>query len=141
MLSWFKDLVAPLRRHDPRLGALRYLRDARIWEGRTSFRPIGREIELLVRGEDGGPTAVQRMFFDEVENRYESLWPTIKKKLAAEALSVGATAETFELVAVSVPTEPGERAEWELSYESRPRSWHFTVQMEGWRSRDVVAEC
>ena len=40
----------------------------------------------------------------------------------------------FVLVGVSLPRPTGEILEkdWELSYETSPPSWHFTVQMKGW---------
>jgi hypothetical protein len=59
MLEWWKDLVRPIRTTDPQFGKLRYLRDARFWEGRATFSPIAAEIEVLIPGEPSGPADKQ----------------------------------------------------------------------------------
>jgi hypothetical protein len=141
MLDWLQDVVAPIRKRDSRFGELRFMRTTGFWEGRTPFRPLGRAIEVLVWGHSGGPSDEQRAFFDVVEERYDSLWPLIKERLDTEARSVGAASDVFDLVAVSVPAEPGPSAAWELSYETRPPSWHFTVRMAAWAPGEIVAEC
>lgn len=142
MLAWLKDLFRPIRLRDPRFGDLRYLRDARFWEGKVAFAPVGREVEVLISGPATGPTDEQRSFLAELERRYDGLWPGIKDKLLLEARDTAADGPLeFELVGLDVPEKPGPDGEWELSYEARPASWHFTVSLRGWEPGEVVGEC
>jgi hypothetical protein len=141
MLAWFKDLIAPIHRDDPRFGVLRYLRDARFWEGKVPFRPTKRQIEVLVSGQPTGPTEDQRKFFDALEGRYDALWPAIKEKLDMESQRVGAVSHDFELVSIRVPERFWQDAEWELSYETRSPLWHFTVRLRGWTPAEAIGEC
>jgi hypothetical protein len=46
MFEWWKDLVRPIRTTDPQFGKLRYLRDARFWEGQAVLSPIAAEVEV-----------------------------------------------------------------------------------------------
>src|SRR5262245_49534305 len=125
MLQWLKDLVRPIRTRDPRFGDLLYLRDARFWEGKVTFAPVGRLVEVIVCGSETGPTAAQRSFIDELELRYDALWPMVHEKLLAERRKMnGASDVAFDLVCVNVPETPCSSAEWELSYETRPAAWH-----------------
>lgn len=141
MLDWLKDVILPVRRHDPRFGAMRYLRAARFWEGKANFRATGERVEVLLCGNSSGPTSEQRIFFDELQETYESLWPLLREKLATEARKVGVAASEFELVCVTIPEQPGPEAEWEMSYQTRPLSWHFTIRLRGRIPGEIVAEC
>jgi hypothetical protein len=75
-----------------------YLSDARFWEGKASFRPIDRDVEVLILCDATGPRDEQRTFFDNLEARYDSLWPAIKERLDTEARRVGVLTNKFELV-------------------------------------------
>ena len=141
MLEWWKDLFRPIRVSDRRFGQLRFLRDARFWEGRAAFRPTHGQVEVLIHGSRSGPTDAQRSFFDEVERRYTELWPAVLASLGDESKRVELVASEFELVCVDIPETPGPTVEWQLSYETHPRSWHFTVTMQDWRPQSVLAEC
>ena len=141
MLEWWKDLFRPIRVSDARFGSLRFLRDARFWEGRAHFHPIDGEVEVLIHGSAAGPTDKQRAFFEEAERRYPELWPAVRAKLLVEAKQVELNVEEFALVCVDVPESPTSVTEWQLSYETRPPSWHFTVTMRDWQPHDVLAEC
>lgn len=143
MLEWLKDLVRPIRITDPRFGQLRYLRAARFWEGRVAFPPIANDVEILIDGEPSGPMPQQRAFFDELQTRYESLWPELQAILATEARRLEIDVQDFVLVCLTLPAPSGSglETEWDLSYETNPRSWHFMVQMRGWLPAVVVAEC
>lgn len=144
MFEWWKDLIRPIRIKDSRFGNLRYLRDARFWEGQAAFVPTHTVVEVLISGEPSGPTEQQRVFFNELEQRYNSLWPEVRKRLETEAQRAQIDgAREFILVCVDFPPAGsiGSDPEWALSYETDPRSWHFTVRMTGWTPSDVVAEC
>lgn len=131
MLEWWKDLIRPIRLVDSRFGNLRYLRDARFWEGRAAFAPTGTEVEVLISGHSSGPTEQQRIFFSELQERYNSLWAELHRTLAIEAQRVHIDTRTLVLACIDVPQagSDGSDAEWALSYETQPPSWHFTVQM------------
>jgi hypothetical protein len=141
MLEQIRDIFQPIRKTDPRFGDLRYQRAARFWEGRSPFRPLGHEVEVLISGASTGPTEPQRAFYGEVEARYPSLWPRLQESLVSEAQRVSAPTSDFKLVAVDIPEVPSEHASWELSYESAGRSWHFTLSLIGWEPKGVVADC
>ncbi len=142
MLAWLKDAIQPIRIHDPRFGPLRFFRDAQFWEGQAAFGPVGYVIEILVKGPATGPTEEQRVFYGAAQDRYRSLWPEIDRMLCEEAARVkGAKGAAFRLVCINLPADPGEGAVWELSYETEPSSWHFTVSLEGWVPRQILAEC
>jgi hypothetical protein len=141
MLEWWKDLFRPIRLSDPRFGELRYLRDARFWEGRAPFQPADGQVEVLIQGSASGPTDAQRSFFDEIERRYSELWPAVQASLVSESRRAELVPSAFRLVCVDIPQTPSPTAEWQLSYETRPPSWHFTVNMRGWQAQDVLAEC
>lgn len=142
MFEWWKDLVRPIRKTDPQFGKIRYLRDARFWEGHAAFSPIAAEVEVLIPGEPSGPADEQRAFFDDIQKRYDLLWPDVLKVLDTEALRVESDGREFVLVCVDLPAPSGGGdCEWALSYETKPPSWHFTVQMKGWMPAEVVAEC
>ena len=141
MFEWWKDLIRPIRISDSRFGDLRYLRDARFWEGKSPFAPLDREVEVLIDGDANGPTDRQRVFFDEIESRYDALWPAIEGKLEVEARNLELANDVeFSLVGLQVPDVPGDQAEWDLSYETVPPSWHFTVTVSGWSPVNVIAE-
>ena len=142
MIEWLKDAIRPIRIQDPRFGALRFFRDAQFWEGQAMFGPVGYSVEVLVKGRATGPTEEQYAFYAAVQDHYGSLRPEIERMLRDEALHLKATdASAFRLVCIDIPADPSERAEWELSYETEPSSWHFTVTLEGWVPRRILAEC
>lgn len=141
MLEWWKDLVRPIRRIDPQFGSLRYLRDARFWEGRAAFSPIDADVEVLIAGEPSGPTGEQRAFFDELQTRYDALWPDVLRVMETEARRLEITSRAFVLVCVDLPAPGDADGDWALSYETNPPSWHFTVQMKAWTPVEVLAEC
>ena len=142
MFEWWKDLVRPIWITDPQFGKLRYLRDARFWEGHAAFSPIAAEVEVLIPGEPSGPANDQRAFFDEIQTRYDSLRPEILRVLETEAHRLEIETREFVLVCVDLP-DPGGGSEgdWALLYETKPPSWHFTVRMTAWMPAGVVAEC
>ena len=142
MFEWWKDLVRPIRTTDPQFGNLRYLRDARFWEGHAAFSPIAAEVEVLIPGEPSGPADEQRAFFNEIQTRYDSLWPEILRVLETEARRLEIESREFALVCVDLPAFDGDvDRDWALSYETKPPSWHFTVRMTAWMPAGVVAEC
>jgi hypothetical protein len=143
MLEWWKDLVRPIQITDSQFGQLRYVRDARFWEGRVHFTPTRNEIEVLIDGSPSGPTEPQRAFFDEIQHRYDSLLTQVQPVLEKEARRLEIDRRDFVLVGVSLPAASGEtlKQHWELSYETTPSSWHFTVRMEAWSPAGVVADC
>jgi hypothetical protein len=142
MFEWWTDLVRPIRKTDAQFGRLRYLRDARFWEGRAFFLPTAAEVEVLIPGQLSGPANEQRAFFNEIQTRYDALWPEILKKLETEAHRLEINRREFIVVCVDLPA-PGDDAdrEWALSYETKPPSWHFTVHMKAWVPAEIVAEC
>jgi hypothetical protein len=142
MFEWWRDLVRPIRTTDWQFGTLRYLRDARFWEGHAAFAPIAAEVEVLIPGEPSGPAHQQRAFFDEIQTRYGSLWPDVLRLLEAEARRLEIASREFVLVCVNLPAScGGANCEWAMSYETKPPSWHFTVRMTAWMPTEVVAEC
>jgi hypothetical protein len=143
MLDWLKDLVSPIRIDDSRFGTIRYLRDARFWEGKARFAPTGSEVEVLIPGGPRGPTSEQYVFYDHLQARYEALWPDLRERLAAEALRVQVDTRDFALVCIDLPDPAAAQspAEWSLGYEtSPPSSWYFTVEMDGWTPAEVVTD-
>lgn len=141
VFDWLRDLVVPVRRVDPRFGSIRYLRSGGFWEGKASFQPLGRPVEVLIWDDAQGPTEDQRRFFNDLEDRYDAVWPVFQQAIVAEAEKLGAATEGLELACVDVPQTPGVEAEWAVSYETQPRSWHFTLQLRGWTPEGVIAEC
>jgi hypothetical protein len=119
------------------------VRDARFWEGRALFTPTGTHIEVLIDGDVSGPTDQQREFYDDIEKQYESWWPPVLRALKREAAQLGVEGQRVVFVAISIGRPDGARVirEWELSYETTPKSWHFTVRMREWLPVAVVAEC
>ena len=142
MFEFWKDLFWPIRIQDPRFGPLRYLRDARMWEGTQRFAPVDHEVEVVIFGEAGGPTERQHAFFDELAERYDGLWPAVRDKLEAAARDFGLDGELrFRFDGLSIPEQPGDGADWELSYETEPPSrFYFNVLFEGWTPVMVVVD-
>lgn len=142
MFEWWKDLIRPIRVVDRRFGVLRFLRDAGFWEGHTRFAPTARDVEVLITADAAGPTQRQHRFFADLEARYGALIVEITQALNREAERVGVRGSDYVLVAVDVPLDGDENAAagWALSYEAKPPSWHFTVQMQGWSPVNVIAE-
>ena len=142
MFEFWKDLFRPIRIEDPRFGTLRYLRDARMWEGELRFAPLDREVEVVIFGEASGPTDGQRAFYDEVEARYDGLWPTIRERLESAARDYGLDGDQeFRLDGLSIPENPEEAADWDLSYETEPPSrYYFNVLFKGWTPMMVVVD-
>ena len=142
-LEWLKDLMRPIRRVDAQLGAIRYHREARFWEGASDFAPTGRQVELLIDASYRGPTEDQRSFFSELERRYAALLPRIASLLRAGARhATGSDSYDFILVAIEIPPPDALRssAEWSLSYETMPPKLHLTVQLTGWTPQRVIPE-
>ena len=142
MFEFWKDLFRPIRMQDPDFGPLRYLRDARMWEGRLDFAPLGHEVGVVVFGDAGGPTDRQRAFFGELVARYDGLWPAIRGMLEAAARDHGLEAATrFRFDCFSIPEQPGDTADWDLSYETEPPSrFYFNVMFKGWTPEMVVVD-
>lgn len=140
-LDWLRDVVSPIEREDPVFGRARFVRDAGFWEANLLFNPLGRNVEVLIRGTSEGPSEEQYRFFRNVEARYALLFPTIQDRLRQEAAKLEIPRVSFELASIAVPATLSERSEWELGYESSPPGWHFTVLFRGWQATEVVAEC
>ncbi len=142
MFEFWKDLFRPIRKQDPRFGPLRYLRDARMWEGNRHFAPVGHEVGVVIFGEASGPTDRQCAFFDELAARYGGLWPAIRERLDAAARDYGLEGATqFRFDGLSIPEQPGDTADWDLSYETEPPSrFYFNVLFKGWTPVMVVVD-
>ena len=141
MLAWLNDLLRPIRKRDSRFGDLRYFRSGEFWEGKVAFQPTGSVVEVLISGTAMAPTDEQRSFFAEVERRYDELLPAIREILLEARRPTTPDDAQFELICVDIPATPGSHVEWELSYQTRPKSWNFTVTLVGWKPGEVVAEC
>jgi hypothetical protein len=84
----------------------------------------------------------QYRFWQAVQARYADMLPSIEALARAEAAEVELPPHLrFVLVHVAVPQEPADDAEWELSYETEPPTWHFTCTFHGWEPIHVLAEC
>jgi hypothetical protein len=134
-------LFSPIRKVDPFFGQLRYLRDAKFWEGKINFVPLQRRLEILIDGTAAGPSEEQAQLYKEIESRYNEIWPYVQDKLKSEARNIKLeNIKSFELVCISI-TEDIQTPTFELSYEARPPSWNFTVMMENWQPTNALAEC
>ena len=94
-----------------------------------------------VDGKPIGPSAEQVEHYKAIESRYTTIWPQIEDKLKSEARDTEfEDIKSFELVCISIPEDPTSGS-FELSYETDPEAWHFTVTMENWVPSGIVAEC
>ena len=137
LLRTLRRLFQPTILVDPLFGRLRYQKRAGFWEGRTFFEPANREMEILVDGDENGPTEAQRDFYRTLERRYAALLPDLETVLIEAAgdweggLAHDEVWQTFTLIGIDIPL-PGDSPHWELSYAHARDDHSFDVQMEGW---------
>lgn len=130
MIAWLKDLARPIRVSDPVFGEMRYVRSKRHWEGSATFGPAVRSIEVIVPGDEAGPSAQLREFFASVDQRYVSLLEAVQPLLEAHREDPSRETE-FELAGVRLPRVPTADALWSLWYRSKPAGWFYAVEMRG----------
>ena len=111
MRDWWKDLFRPIRVTDARFGRLRFLRDARFWEGQSALLlAVGGDVEVLICGIFGGrpPTDQQRSFFAEVERRLIPRYGLPSKHACLDEARTGAGGRLASCAAgvVDVPENP-----------------------------------
>jgi len=103
------------------------------WENRA-FRFAGTEpVQLLVDGDEGGPTQAQRHFFDELSTRYAELEPRIRQALSAYRED-HPPQERFRLTVIYIPSFRDQQSRtWRLWYDLEGEE-HFTygVEMSDW---------
>ena len=139
MLDWIKDLFSPIRIVNPFFGQLRYLRDAKFWEGKISFAPLQKQVEILIDGNPIGPSEEQAEHYQTIESRYNEIWPHVENLLKSKVHEIKLeNIKSFELVCISIPEDS--TSGFELSYETDPESWHFLVIMKNWSPIEIVAE-
>jgi len=111
------------------------------WENRA-FRFAGYEgMQLLVDGDEGGPTQAQRHFFEELSARYTELEPRIRQALSAYRED-HPPQEHFRLTAIYVPSFREQQSRtWRLWYDLEGEE-HFTygVEMSDWNRIVPFAE-
>jgi hypothetical protein len=103
------------------------------WENRA-FRFAGYEdVQLLVDGDEGGPTQAQRHFFDELSARYAELEPRIRQAMSAYQEDHPAE-ERFRLTAVYIPSFRDQASRtWRLWYDLEgDEEFTYGVEMGDW---------
>ena len=134
MLSWVLDFLRPIRRSDPVLGELRFLRSGRMWEGAVEFGPTNSEVELIFYVSPLGPTEEHRRFFLALVDAYATLIPEVLRLLKqGEYPPEG----EVNLVAINLPSVFDPEPEWELTFEDSV-PLQFDVTMVGWRPVSVL---
>lgn len=133
----FVSIFRPFEREDPFFGKLVYMdmgsKKLSYWEARKLFHPTGESIELFIDAPapKALPSELQRAFYQRVESKYtdlvESALPHIRSSYREynESPMTVALEQEFFLSSITIPLNPIERAEWELSFESRSEAGHL----------------
>jgi len=125
-----------IRRNDPVLGELRYAPAILYWRGRVPFAPLGQMITVDVGNDGEGLFARQRVWYQELECRYDALQPQIALLLQSE--SPGAeTLDRLRLDRVNFPDHPTEDPTLALGYKSPATRWAYWVSVENWKPLEV----
>ncbi|MDQ4074901.1 MAG: hypothetical protein M3220_01505 [Chloroflexota bacterium] len=138
ILQRLRQLWQPTTYVDPVFGTLRFQPQAGFWEGQILFAPENRVIEVLVEGDEQGPTDAQRDFYRALERQYQALLQPVGDLLYdtyynwREELPRERIWEEFRLAAILVPNRTTPRAEWELAYECHSDDHSFDIQMRNW---------
>jgi hypothetical protein len=125
VLAQLKDLLRPIRLTDPVFGRIRFLRDARFWEGNCPFPPAGKDVEVLIHAAQTGPSAGQRELFLEIAERYGDLSQVLLPDLRTYAKASGIEATAFQVVCISMLEEPA----IELTFEPERGGDQFDVRI------------
>lgn len=122
----------------PVFGSIVYA-DESTWEcGRARFRPLSKEVEVLITAGPAGPTDDHVRFFGELESRWSTLSSACAPLLRAALVDWIEAPEkgdilarvTVESLSVLAKLEPDD--EWELQFWCEEASHWPTVVMRGW---------
>jgi hypothetical protein len=141
MLEWLRTALKGRRLVDSVFGEIRFQKVG-FWEGWVDFQPTGEKVEVLIDASSDGPREEQQEFIVRLALRYADLLPSINLVLQdgftrSRPSSAAGPTDSFRLVCIDVPDNPGEAADWSLSYEGRPSGYHYDVQMTGWMPSGV----
>jgi hypothetical protein len=110
------------------------------FEGKMFFTPSKSSIEIHISGKK--ITDFHMAFFNELENKYDGLLPTLKScfeeefKNRGENFEIKNFNEEFILVFISLPEH--EDTEWELSFETHHDKNHtFSGIFKNWGFKNV----
>ena len=126
-----------IERNDPVLGKLRYRSDVLYWRGRVPFAPLDRKLAVDLGNDADGLFARQRGWYQELERRYASLQPEIRRTLQSDAPRAESL-EELQLDRVNFPDHPTADVDFALGYTSRSTRWAYWVSLRDWKT--VCAE-
>lgn len=114
------------------------------WSGETLFAPVGRNIAVLVLGEESGPGDSQRALFRKIESRWSELATKLGDALKAYHADVlDETLEDpftiYELHEILVPRAETPDMKWQVGFESSTDPNHvYILELEGWEPTGSV---
>ena len=80
--------LRPIYMDDPFFGRMEFEKVG-FWATHTLFKPLGREVEVIVLAGETGPIEAQRELYRELERRYEALSEMIIGAIITEAKEEG----------------------------------------------------
>jgi hypothetical protein len=122
VFDWLRRAFVPVRRNDPRFGAILFMRAPKgrsYWEGSGVF--AGAEVEYFVTAGEDGPTDAQRALADAIERRWGTLEPRLAEVLGrhervARASRMTARLEDYALGSLAIPAEGGTDEDLEITF-------------------------
>lgn len=128
---------------DPTFGEIRYQK-AGFWEGRVIFSPLNSSVEVLIDGNEAGPSPEQREFLSRLEKVYETANQEATEKLneaaSASSWSHHIMSTDLKLETIDIPLSPEENGQWAFTYLHVPTDSHCQVHFEKWKVFSVEIE-
>jgi hypothetical protein len=143
LIKNFLKKLKPFEKNDPFFGPLTYMKMPKgrlsYWEAKKRF--CGGDVELFIDAPAPMqlPNEEQRAFFSDVEKHYDDILPSAVSVILAASQDLHA--KNFIPVSFSIPLQPLDKADWEISFEITGNSSPlFSVAMKGIATVSVVID-
>lgn len=117
------------------------------FEGKCIFKPTGDKVELLIRGDAGGPTQEQRQLYARIQDSYDEIVirivPLIERELKEwrEDNKIRDFRKEFKPASVTIPRIAGTPIRWDMTFEAIHEDEHqVTVDFKDFEPEKVLID-
>lgn len=142
----------PIKLDNEFFGTMLFIKDKKdpiksYFECKKHFAPTGKIIEIVIDGNESGPTQKQIEFFKNIEENFEELSKVIVPLIEDEfgnwkkGFKIANFQKEFEPVYLRLPRCETQPIKWEIAFESEhDRNHVFTITMSDFNAKEILID-